>query len=291
MSNPFYQQMSPTDTPKRLKFFLALMTTFTLGPAFFPQFTPFLALSQEGIDRFYFWQWISYGLFEPSSGGLSFALIIQLAFSLYVLWIFGRSLIDRLGLPRFLAIFLGAALVGGLTASRLLSALNSPRLFINSAPPLYACLFAWTLLNANATVFLFFAIPLNACRALYVFLGISLLIDLSHGDWPSAAALAAALAYTYFFTLAACQMLSPFSFLHRFEKAFIRFSSRLKRWPQKTPQTYRSSKIYDIRSGRPVLDDEQFMDAMLTRISLYGEESISPEDKRRMEQISQRKKK
>ena len=291
MSNPFYQQLSPTPTPKWLNFFLALMTIATLASAFFPQFTPLFGLSEEGIDRFFYWQWLSYALFEPSSGGLSFSLIIQLGFSLYLLWIFGRSVIDRLGPARFISLFLGSAMIGGLAAWGLLKTFHTPLVFIDPRPALYGCMFAWTILNANATVLLFFAVPFNACRALYVFLGISLLIDLSHGNWPAGVALLAALAYAYLFTLISCQMLSPFSFMHPLEKIIIRASSRLKRWPGKSEQVYHSSKIYDIRSGKPVLDDEQFMDAMLTRISLYGEESLSPEDRKRMEQISARKRK
>ncbi len=61
-------------------------------------------------------------------------------------------------------------------------------------------------------------------------------------------------------------------------------------WGKKRQLPYRHSKIYDIKSGEPLLDDDQFMDAMLDQISRYGEESLTPAEKKRMKEISEKKK-
>jgi hypothetical protein len=57
-------------------------------------------------------------------------------------------------------------------------------------------------------------------------------------------------------------------------------------WKEKFHST---TKIYDFRSGLPKLNDEQFMDAMLARISRYGKDSLSPEETERMKKISEKK--
>jgi len=49
------------------------------------------------------------------------------------------------------------------------------------------------------------------------------------------------------------------------------------------------NKVVDFKTGQPILDDDQFMDAMLARISLYGESVLTPDEKNRMRKISERK--
>lgn len=290
MSNPFYQRTSSSEALRPLKFLLGAVAFFTLGSAFFPKIAFILGLSQEGISRFFFWQWLTYSFFEPAPRGLDGSLLIQLGFTLYLTWIFGSSLIERLGVRRFFFLFFGCALFGGLGAWSVLKIFHLPTLFISPSPALYGCLFAWTLLNAGSTVLLFFTFPVNAAKALYILIGFALFFDALQGNWPALAALSASLAYAYFFTLLCNQIRSPLSFLRPFETALLKGYSKLKSWTQKKPKIYRSSKIYDIHSGKPILDDEQFLDAMLTRISLYGEDCLSPQELKRMDEISKNRK-
>ena len=249
-----------------------------------------MGLSRLGIDQFFYWQWATYFLIQPSVQGISFSLFLQLGLSLYLIWIFGTSLMERLGQTKFFALFLGSALAAGLAAWGALEAGRSSHLFLGPSAPLYACLFAWTLLNENASILLFFAVPIKARSALYVLLGGAFFIYISQSDWPSVAALFAAIAYAYLFILITCRIRSPFPFLHPFERALMRCQNKEFPWGKKKNPTYHASKIYDIRSGEPILNDEQFMDAMLTRISLYGEDSLSSENRKRMTEISHRKK-
>jgi hypothetical protein len=153
--------------------------------------------------------------------------------------------------------------------------------FAGSSPALYAILIAWVFLNAEAQLLLFFAFPLKARWLLLSLIGANLLIDFSNSNWPSLFALSGSAIYAYLFTLIAWRTKSPFPFLHRFEEKVLRLLERSKKSPP--------SKIYDIQSGKPVPDDDAFMDAMLTRISLHGENSLSREEKKRMQEISRRK--
>ncbi len=289
MSNPFYEQRGALASPKSLKIFLGFVSVLTLLAAFFPALSAILGLSTAGISGFFFWQWLSYSFFEPSPQGvLSGSLFIQLGFTLYLLWIFGSSLIERLGERRFFSLFLGSALMGGLAAWGTLKALHLPALFISPAPALYACLFSWTILNAQTKVLLFFTIPLNAGIALYVLLGITFFIYLSEAHWTALAAMLSSMIYAYLFAVFSQRILSPFSWLHPFERFLIK-AADIRLWRVKKTKIYCSSKIFDIHSGKPILDDEAFLDSMLTRISLYGETCLTPEEKKRMDEISSKR--
>ena len=291
MTHPFYTLNSHSAPPQTLKFLLGTIAALSLTSALFPSLhLPFLlGLSSTGIDQHFYWQFLSYFLIEPAASGISFNLFLQLAFSLYMIYIFGTSLIEKLGQPKFYTLFLGSTLSAALGAWLTTTLLNLPFLLLGPTAPLYGCLFAWTLLNAEAEILLFFTIPFKARTALFILLGATLLIDLSNAQWPKVGALLLSITFSYLFTLLACRVRSPFSPLHSFERSLIRFWKKCSNWGQKKTTPYKPSKVYDIRSGQPVLSDDQFMDAMLNRISLYGEDSLSPKEKKRMLQISQSK--
>jgi membrane associated rhomboid family serine protease len=291
MPNPFSNWSGPQTTPKPLKFLLGAIAAITLASALLPglHLPLFLGLSFPGIDHHFYWQWLTYLFIQPPLGGINLTLLIQLGFTLYLGWIFGTSLLDRLGYPKLTALFIGTALSGGLAAWAALLSVGSSQLFIGPTAPLYGLLFAWTLLNAEAEILLFFTIPLKARFALFVLMGSTLLIDLSQAQWTSVASLLASVSYSYLYTLLACRIRSPFTPLHGFERALIRTWERCRTWSRKKAAPYQPTKVYDIKSGLPVLDDDQFMDAMLAKISLYGEDSLSSDDRKRMTQISQRK--
>lgn len=50
------------------------------------------------------------------------------------------------------------------------------------------------------------------------------------------------------------------------------------------------AQIIDFQTQAPVQTDDEFMDAMLAKVSLRGEDSLSSQEKRRMIAISKRKK-
>ncbi len=93
-------------------------------------------------------------------------------------------------------------------------------------------------------------------------------------------------AYIYCVTVLGLQ--SPFPALHSIDSA-------LERIKEKASATFfradsSSEKIYDIRTGNPVDRDERFMDEMLDKISKYGERSLTWRERRRMEEISKKRK-
>ena len=93
---------------------------------------------------------------------------------------------------------------------------------------------------------------MKAAWAIGGIIAIDLLIHLSHGAWIQ---------------LFANGSGALFGYLYLKAPTLLRHKDKF----------YHPTKIFDFRSGQPVLDDDQFMDAMLARISLYGENSLTPE--------------
>ncbi len=244
---------------------------------FLPLLPAILALSWEGLKHLYLWQLFTYVFIEP--GPLSFGFFLQLAFNMYLLWIFGSSLLERSHAGLFFTLYFGSALVAGLVS------LAFPHAHLaGSTAAVYAVLVAWMMLNPGSRLLLFAALPFPSHWLIVALVGFALFIDISSNNWMGCATLTASVLFGYLFALIAWREQSPFSILRPFERKILRLLEKRKQTP------YHHSKIYDIKSGAPVLDDDQFMDAMLDQISRLGESSLTAAEKKRMKEISERKK-
>lgn len=259
-----------------LKVLILLTICVSLLATLIPGFFSYLVLTWSGIKHLYLWQFITYVFVEP--GPISFGYFLQLGFNMYVLWAFGSSLIDRSRPLLFFTLYLGAALTAGLA-----SLIFPYAILAGSTTAVYAVLVAWMMINPGSQLLLFFAIPFKAHWMIVGLIGLSLFLDISNADWVGAISLTASTLFGYLFALVVWRDYGPFPFLFPFEKRVLRLLEKKKK-------PYNHSKIYDIKSGEPVLSDDQFMDAMLDRISLYGEDHLTPEEKKRMQAISAKKK-
>lgn len=260
---------------KPLHFLILSIAIISLIGAFIPQVQAYLAFSWEGMKHLYFWQFFTYVFVEAGPFSLSFAL--QLAFNLYILWLFGSSLIDFSRVSHFLILFFGAALFAAL------SVLPFHGYLAGSAAAIYAVLTAWAMINQGSQLLLFFALPFKAEWLILAIIAFSIFVDIMAGLWITAASLIASVLFGYLFALIAWRRMSPFAIFYPFEKRVLRLL-------EKKRPAYHHSKIYDIKSGAPILNDAQFMDAMLDQISRLGEKSLTPEEKKRMRKISKKKK-
>ncbi|MBM3184562.1 MAG: hypothetical protein FJZ64_04590 [Chlamydiae bacterium] len=156
-----------------------------------------------------------------------------------------------------------------------------------SSPALYAILMSWIILNPTSELLFLFAYSFKTRSFLLSLLGLGLLFHLSKASWTPLFAEIGALIFGYLFTVIACKTHSPFRLLIGLEKGVLRLIELFNFRKHKTPK---HTKIYDIQSGEPILSDEDFMDAMLARISLYGESTLTAQEKLRMQQISEKTK-
>jgi membrane associated rhomboid family serine protease len=272
-----------TPTPRPLKTILWAVLLFTLGGALLSflgvRLYLYLGLSLSALSRGFFWTLFTYPFTAPPISLLD--TLFRLAFDLLFLWIFGVSLIERTGQKRFLFLFFGATLLGGLVATLGLSLWPSPLLFTGPSPFIFSLITAWTLLHAERTAHL----ASFAIRPFWIFLlliGLNLAFDALGKNWTHLLANIAGVLFGYGFCLISERTPSSISWLYPMERLVLRALDP-------GGKSHKTTKIIDFQTGKPLVDDEEFMDAMLAKISLHGESSLSEEEKKRMHKISKNK--
>jgi hypothetical protein len=255
--DPSHTRYTPEITPPSLRGLLfALGLGGICSGLFFRTAALTFGLSYSGLVQGKIWQLATYPFILGSS--LSWWSLLILALEVLFLWVYSASIIEQKGAKSFSFLILGSTLFAGLATLPL----QSPAILIGMAPLFLAIWVTWMKLHPGATLLLL-GFSVKASVLITSFIGFDLLIHLSQEDWVPLIANGSGALFGYLY----CKL----PFLAR---------SRSK--------TLRKAKIYDIRSGKPVLSDDRFMDAMLARISLHGESSLSTEEKKRMQQISQK---
>lgn len=255
--DPSQSDYTTSETPGLLKgLLLALGFGGILSGLFFHKATLLFGLSYEGIAHGRLWQLFTYPLILGSA--LTWWSLVTLALEVLFLWIYSIPLIEHRGTKSFIFLTIGATLLSGIAAT----SLQSPEILIGAAPLLFAVLIAWLDTHPGSSLWIL-GFSLKAGWLILGFIGLDLLIHLSHGDW------------TAFFANGTGAL-------------FGAFYAKIPLFSKRRSKSLKEAKIYDIRSGKPMLDDHQFMDAMLTRISSHGEDSLSSEEKERMKRISER---
>lgn len=286
----FSHRFAPGHTPKILKILIAISVFLTLfsaltTPLFMHVFNmtgpqSWFMLSWWGIKNFLLWQPITY-MFVQDVGvvGIQFFTLITLFFNMYILWILGSTLIDYINEKKFLWLYLGTGVLAGLTA------LLGMRLFGHYAPigtpsaALLALFTVWTMMHADSQLFLFFLFPLKARWLLESLLIAILVVGLSQWDWVSILLYLSGAFYGYLFGVIFLNLSGPFAFTRNFDRI-------LRNWTRRRGGTTQS-KVYNLK-GEIELDDDAFMDQMLTKISKSGESSLTFAEKKRMDSIAKK---
>lgn len=275
----FYQKQTNFDfkkTPKTIKIFLLLTLIFNLSLAIFPykQLFYFLGMSLHGIKHFFIWQPLT-SLFLIKNHSISFGFIFHLAFNMYLLWMFGTSIIELKGEKKFLIFFFTSAILSSLSALFLMNINATPYIFAGANIPLYILAMAWLILYGNARLLLFLSLPFSAKWLVFGIMGINLLSLLSHGSFIHFFAYLFAAFLSYILSLIMWQTNSPFSSFQKMEKGMIYFFSK-------------KTKIYDFKTGKKITKDEKFINEMLDKISRHGKDSLTRREKRKMQKIQKR---
>lgn len=282
-------------TPKPLRFLVFATLICGILVALLDKFLPgtppsqYLGLSLNGIEKGYLWQFLTYILIAPPERGLSFSELISMGFNAYLLWILGSMVYERKGAGHFFAIYLGSAVLSGVLVL-LCQYLNpGPLPYGGNTGAVFAILIAWLMLHPNAEMVFFLMIPLKAKWLISLLVGLSLFVDISVGAYTHLAAYLSGAVFGYLYCLIAWESRSPYRFLSPFEQGLLKALSPLRR---KSPGSfYPKAKIYDFKTGRAILKDNEFMDAMLSKISLYGKESLTWRERWRLKRISRKREK
>jgi membrane associated rhomboid family serine protease len=301
-------QWGPGQTPASIRrliiftciisLFSALTNTLFVQILHLPGPLELLSLSWYGLNNFYLWQPLTYLFIQESSvNGITVTFLMLLLFNMYMLWVLGSTLSQRIGTLRYILFYLLTGIVAGLVAIWVMSLTGYYTFFAGPSAALLASFVLWTMCNPYSQVMLFFVIPMKTKWLLAIVIGFVLLGSLSQGDSVSFTFYMTSILIAYFYGLMAWRLKSPYSFTNRFDEAVIDRVDSFSRYlhktgtgtPKKKETVQPDSKIFDFNTGEPILDDDAFIDAMLTKISSGEEHSLTAAEKKRMEQISARK--
>lgn len=294
-------RLSPRATPKIIKWtiittlvvsFFALLSNALFTQVFgIPSPQMLFSLSTWGVHKFFIWQFLSYLFVQPlAGGGISMALILHIFFDLYLLWAIGSSLIQARGEKQFIGLFFGGALFVGVIAYLSLFLFGSPLPFAGATTSIYILLIGWAFLFPEANIMLFLMLPVRAKWLVFGLIGVNLFLDFSNGNFLSFFVTFAAMLYGYFYSLLVWEISSPFQSLHGMEKRLIYFKRKMRhRFKKVVDIEVQPSKVYDFKTGKAIIQDDEFMDACLEKISRKGKHSLTLRERLRMWRISRKK--
>ncbi|MFQ5729403.1 MAG: hypothetical protein ACE5GN_03485, partial [Waddliaceae bacterium] len=100
----------------------------------------------------------------------------------------------------------------------------------------------------------------------------------------------------YLYALIAWDLHSPFMGMYRFELAVIRYSEKMRQpflrlgnLIKPIKKGARKNQIFDIKTGKSILDDDAFVDEMLRKMAQQGTDSLTWQEKQRMQEITEKK--
>lgn len=296
--------LGPDRTPTIIRLLMIVLGVMsTLATLINPLFYTFLSLpgpqewfslSWWGIKHYFLWQPISYLFVESLGGqGVTFLFLVNLAFDIYILWIIGSAVLEHVGAGKFLRFYLVCGIVPGLVSLALMGLSGHYQMIAGPSACLLALFTVWTMFHPESELLLFFLIPAKAKWLLAGILGSIVLISVSQLDFIGLGLYLSGILCGYLYGVIGWELQGPFAFTHSLEKMLEKISKRFRRAKvshASTPYVEQNEgKIIDFLTGKPLLDDERFMDTMLTKISQHGEKSLSWSEKRRMKKISERK--
>jgi len=306
MSFFYTTSFGPVATPKTIKrLIVAICVTAILSATvqelfdlfnLFPGPQHLLSLSWWGLNQWYLWEPFTFLFIQDSTnGGLTLSFFLLLFFNMYILWVIGTNVIQALSTAAFLRLYF----IGGIGAAAI-TLLTMPltgqyEMIAGATPALLTIVTVWAMAFPETEVLIFFLIPMKAKWIVSGVSGILLLNALTHWNLSYFVLYLSAIAIGYGYAAIAWGWGSPFPATRSFDdwltkKGFV-IRQRRPRWPQRSkgPSNDKSDKIIDITFAQPIQDDDAFVDAMLTKISKYGESALTLSEKRRLQKISEKK--
>lgn len=251
-----------------------------------------LGLSLTGLRHYYLWQVFTWVLIEPSYGaGITFPFLLTLTFTLYLLWIFAGSFIENLGQKSFIRFFVSTTLFFGILAALLILATGTFTTLMGLTTFLLALFTTWTLMNSENELLLLFVVPIKTKWLLTFLAAGTLLMAVSQGSFLFFLLYPGALIWGYFYGVLFLELWSPFPLLNPLENKLHNWRSRWQKGKTVVEDASQKikGKVIDLHTGKPHLEDEEFLEAMLDKISKEGEGSLSWNERRRLDDISKRR--
>ncbi len=288
-------RMGPEFTPKSIKTLILITCIVSIVVALLDIFLveafgirgPFsyLSLSWPGLTHFFLWQPLTY-LFTYGTNGAAIGLywMLGLAINMYILWLMGSNISERVGETPFLRMYLFCGIAAGLIAALLMPIFGQYTALSGQAPAILAVLTVWVMLNPDSDLLLFFVLPVKARRLVIGAIGAIALVNLSNLNFIYLFFYISGALIGHLYGVVACIFRGPFPITHQVDSTLSRFAEKIRQLIPKSNDA--AGKIFDIKTGKSVDADEKFMDQMLDKISKYGKDSLSWWEKSRMDKNS-----
>lgn len=286
-------RMSPEFTPRVIRNLIFLTVGLTLFSAFLEPFffsifgisgpQDWLSLSWYGLTHLMVWQPITYLFILPEGyNGITFNLLLTLAFQMYMLWIIGTLILNLVGSKSFVYFYFCVGILSGL-----LTVLIGPNYLSGQGPILLALFTVWMMTAPESELLLFLMFPVKVKWITVATLAGIFLIYLSKLDFVFMTFYLSGALIGYIYAAIAWGMSSPFAWTKKIDDRLHAIGDK---WHIKKRQTEDSSKVINFKTGEPdMADDDRFVDVMLTKISKYGQNSLSWSERRRLDSISKKK--
>ncbi|MCH9612460.1 MAG: hypothetical protein S4CHLAM102_09500 [Chlamydiia bacterium] len=272
-------------TPKPIKVILFLILLQSIVFNIFDRvwnlsigLTGLTAMSSWGLKHGLIFQVLTNMFLYPLPyGGLSFTYLLFFALNLYLIWKLSSLVYHQQGKGSFFALFFGSGIAASLAVAACLLTFDSHTIYAGLMPIIYAFLTSWIILFPDIEILLFMTLPVKARWAITLILGSTILIELSNRNFTYVIAYMASAAFGYLFAVGHWKRHSPFITLRGLETTWITLYSRVEgvfrrnRPTQVQPET----KIYDFRSGKPIMRDEEFINWCLDKMARDGKNSLS----------------
>lgn len=221
----------------------------------------FFPLTLAHIKAGYFFELFTYPLVQSSSVVINFSLLWSLTFQMFIFWFAGSELLLRLGKKFWLLLISGTLIPAGafLLSQVILGETSS---LFGTYPLLFSLLTVLALEAGSLQIhfLLFFHFALR--NLIFLFLAISLLFNLSNGEFSS-----------FFAKIAA----SGWGIL------FAKFSLKIPTFRKK-----KKCEIIEITEWEQSSEDA-FVDQMLDKIAKHGRESLTEKEKKQLDEIIKKK--
>lgn len=294
-------QIGPEFTPVSIRRLILITCITTILSALFNPLFPYffnvpgpqewLSLSWSGMRNFFLWEPVSYLFVQYTSyEGISIFFLLSLIVNMYILWVMGSVVENRIGSNAFLKLYFGSGIVTGLLTLAVMYLTGQHTILSSPAPCIMAVLMIWTMMHPENELLIFLLFPVRAKWLMVGILSMVVLVNLSRLNLADMAFYLLGALYGYVYAVTVWDMEGPFSFLKPIDHALSKLAFfTLKRTEQPSEGSKSQSKIIDFHTGDPLVNDEEFVDEMLTKISERGEKSLTNKERIRLKKISERK--
>lgn len=246
------------------------------------------SLSWWGIQHLMLWQIFSF-IFILHTGymGVTFGYLLSVAISLYLLWVVGTYVCERLGSGSFLRLFFLSGYFSGLCTFLMMPILGEYEFVYGFSSATLALFLVLTMIYPDLEIQLFMIIPIKIKWLLVIILSAIIVVYLSSSQFLSLIFYLSAVLFAYLYATLAWGFRSPFALTHSVDDRLSKFGTS---WQEKTLR-YRSAGNLFVKKNNVNIsqDEDAFLDEMLEKIAKRGENSLTWKERKRMEEISKRK--